>query len=110
MKLDSWRQSKYFHHDLKFDGRDTNRLSWNAGLPHAATLGQVLQSCIPANKPLGATWEDTDDIFERLITSARSLRSSPATHFQKAKSSKAELIWIQRTCHFPQIKLANKAG
>lgn len=36
---------------LKLDGRDTNRLSWNAGLPHAATLGQVLQSCIPANKP-----------------------------------------------------------
>lgn len=44
---------------LKLEGCDTNILNWNAGLPPIVTLGQVLQSCIPANRP---------EIRELLIT------------------------------------------
>lgn len=126
---------------LKLAGCDTNILNRNARLPHAVTLGQVLQPWIPANRPeikellithdklickqlgrrtdtdppLGVPWEDADDISERLIASARSLRSSPAlcstaTHFQKVKSKNAELIYIQNASRFSQTRTANKAG
>lgn len=44
---------------VKLDGCDINILNWNAGLPHTVTLGQVLQLCIPANRP---------EIRELLIT------------------------------------------
>lgn len=73
--LTLWLQGKHFRHLC------CGWQVWNQRSSHYASQGPISKELgiqTDTHPPLGATWEDPDDIPERWIPSTSSLRSSPA--------------------------------